>query len=63
MTFGVAFLLGAGVVVVFLPRVLLEVLSVSRSWEADPNRACSSFSENRDVVPLSLLHESQHSLL
>lgn len=62
--------MGAGVVVGFLLRVPLkaaeEVRSVSRSWEADPNRACSSFSadaENRGTVALRLLHDSQHSLL
>lgn len=53
----------------FPPRVPLaatEAVNVSSSWEADPNRTCSSVSaasENRDRAPLRLLQESQHSLL
>lgn len=49
-------------------RVLLaaEAVSVSRSWEADPKRTCSSISagsENKDPAPPRRVHDSQHSLL
>lgn len=43
-----------------------EAVNVSRSWEADPKRICSSVSavsEKGDRPPLRLLQESQHSLL
>lgn len=78
--FDEVFLSGAGVVTCFaalpvvadplpepcLPLRVLLAVNVSSSWEADPNRTCSSVSAasaNRDRAPLRLLQESQHSLL